>query len=1016
MSVDLSRVTQDRTKHYARVIFEQGRPHVDADLNEQQQIAEFRSDAEGRDVIGQSGAPKDGGGFKISLLGSSSTDLALSPGHMYVDGVLAELTPTWVTATVLSTTQAQVPYKVEDGMEWAVNQWLEVATPGQVFQVSNVDLATGRTLTLTSSNLTGQQVRIRRLPTLLAQPDLPGLSLPSITARYRAYLDVWEHQITWIQDPPIREIALGGVDTAGRAKVRAQVKLERTSENNGGGKFDPQACTRLFEQNWAPQGSALTGMAMAQVDPNSANQGDCVLPPLAGFQGLECQLYRIQVDQGGDTASGVPTFKWQRDNASVVTAIDSYTSDTAIVHDTGRDDVLGFLDNNLVEVSDDTSDLANTPFTLQQIKHVDAANRTIKLDTPYPAVDADRHAKIQRWDGQGKIDPTKGWISIESGLQIKFLPGTYRAGDYWLIPARTATGSDPGTIEWPADDAGNSLPQPPHGIKHHYAPLGLIDFDGEAFVGVQDCRALFPPLTDITASDVKIDPGTCKFPSTVTNVQQAIVDLCTQIDGVCTLTATPGADLQAVFNQINSGQDARICFPVGSYPLADRLVISDKGHLFLEGSGFGTQIQSQGEGALVFERCSSVHVRGMWVAAAKVGTGKAPPVGGLHGTLTFVDCPDVLVERVSAGCGAATFRSASCINFSYSTAGLASARIRDCDIFPGHQQVGILVTGADRISIENCIVRAAAALQGGQALYQDVAFRHAVTKTLFQGAFVGKLAKQSTFRERLAVAPSSALAAPGRGIQHGVTTSVGAGNISITLKTPAALSQAWGPLIQSLQPQVASPNQLLKLVKSTALRLMTDAGFRAQHAVFNDWLGTIANSIPPTASQGIVIAGVKPGIVRILNNTVISAMEGIHIGVSAGEGKGAPRISTGPVLVADNTVTVGLSPDATRSRHGIFVGNSTSLVVENNYLSVVRSQTNTAPVDGIRVWGVFGRLMVVRQNHVVGTTVGARIVPLAPLPAHPRWIVGDNLLEGGLVAPGSVITTVPAAGTALNAS
>ena len=40
-----------------------------------------------------------------------------------------------------------------------------------------------------------------------------------------------------------------------------------------------------------------------------------------------------------------------------------------------------------------------------------------------------------------------GWIDLERGVKIRFAPGSlYRRGDYWLIPARQATGD----IEWPA--------------------------------------------------------------------------------------------------------------------------------------------------------------------------------------------------------------------------------------------------------------------------------------------------------------------------------------------------------------------------------------------------------------------------------------------------------------------------------------------------------------------------------------------------------------------------------------
>lgn len=61
-------------------------------------------------------------------------------------------------------------------------------------------------------------------------------------------------------------------------------------------------------------------------------------------------------------------------------------------------------------------------------------------------------------------------------------------------------------------------------------------------------------------------------------------------------------------------------------------------------------------------------------------------------------------------------------------------------------------------------------------------------------------------------------------------------------------------------------------------------------------------------------------------------------------------------------------------------------------------------------------MVLVRQNHVAGFTIGARVVLLAPFPVSPLWRVADNLLVGGLLAPNSVAQTTPAAGAPLNVS
>ena len=84
------------------------------------------------------------------------------------------------------------------------------------------------------------------------------------------------------------------------------------------------------------------------------------MPPHAGYDRLENQLYRVEIHKKGDRDHA--TFKWSRDNGSVATAVLEITGTTdgtptsgeIKVRDLGRDDVLGFANNQLVELVDDT--------------------------------------------------------------------------------------------------------------------------------------------------------------------------------------------------------------------------------------------------------------------------------------------------------------------------------------------------------------------------------------------------------------------------------------------------------------------------------------------------------------------------------------------------------------------------------------------------------------------------------------------------------------------------------------
>ena len=75
-------------------------------------------------------------------------------------------------------------------------------------------------------------------------------------------------------------------------------------------------------------------------------------------------------------------------------------------------------------------------------------------------------------------------------MLVYFEPGKmYRTGDFWTVPARTATGD----VEWPTDAARRPLLQSPMGIQVHYAPLAWVL--GEATV--PDLRMTFAPLAAV---------------------------------------------------------------------------------------------------------------------------------------------------------------------------------------------------------------------------------------------------------------------------------------------------------------------------------------------------------------------------------------------------------------------------------------------------------------------------------------------------------------------------------------
>ena len=420
MKGDFSRQTFNAIKHYAKVLMQQGRVQLDADWNEQQSITEHRLTTESKDVVGASGAPQRNAGFQISTAADGKT-LIIGHGRYYVDGILCE-------------NENDIGY--------------------------------------------------------LNQPDFPNAQdvVAQLTAAQATaaiiYLDVWHRHVTALEDPLMRETALGGPDTATRVRTVWQVKALSAKPPGGGGVSCGDPLT-----DWDNLVAPSTGMLSARAQPTQATDSPCLLPPAAGYRSLDNRLYRVEIHQAG--ALGTATFKWSRDNGVAVTAVESVNGQDLTVHDLGRDDVLAFAGSQWVELTDDVQELLGQPGQLLQIDHVNAATRVVSLKTAPTAVNLNRNPKLRRWDSAGPVTAlvpatNNGFIALENGVEVKFEAGNYKTGDYWLIPARIATGS----IEWPF-----TSPQPAPGIVHHYSRLAVATL-AAGKLALQDCRKIFAALAD----------------------------------------------------------------------------------------------------------------------------------------------------------------------------------------------------------------------------------------------------------------------------------------------------------------------------------------------------------------------------------------------------------------------------------------------------------------------------------------------------------------------------------------
>jgi hypothetical protein len=230
------------------------------------------------------------------------------------------------------------------------------------------------------------------------------------------------------------------------------------------------------------------------------------------------------VQTGGYTHEGISgylyppqngaTFKWSRDNGSIVTRLTDISGKILTVTSNRRDRLLGFAAGHTVEITDDRRQLWGKQGTLVKLTDVNGNEFTFDESTVKgDALTEDNfpkefNPKVRRWDSISSIkvkipDDNEGYLPLEDGIEIKFSNGsTYKTGDYWLIPARTIKGD----VEWPrTGDTADALP--PEGIEHHYCRLAILQFEKNFDASlIADCRQRFPSLTDLITPSPPLPP------------------------------------------------------------------------------------------------------------------------------------------------------------------------------------------------------------------------------------------------------------------------------------------------------------------------------------------------------------------------------------------------------------------------------------------------------------------------------------------------------------------------------
>lgn len=440
MKGDFTRITYNERKHYALVLMQQGRVQLDSDWNEQALLHWLGMQRLTEDLIGEHAGPRNDSGFEIAQKYNPegnliTSDFTITEGRYYVRGVMCE-------------NDDPVEYTKQDAYPF---------------------------------------------------PDSVEIEESKI---YLVYLHAWWRHITNVEDDDIREVALGGPDTASRIQTVWQVKIIEVDAGDARYKSDYEFFIQFLKDSGIYK--RTTGKLQTQALKPADSDQPCITSPQSRYRGNENQLYRVEIHNSGPACTldastantSCATFKWSRDNGSVVFPILDLSKETVTLAHLGRDDRFGLKVGDWVEVVNDNYELQRRTEPLFKVIEVDPDNMQVTLSAdPQSSLSADiqlsdmaKHPLLRRWDHAGEatysgtlpVEEGK-WIDLEDGVQIQFpkqlaqdeTTHWYQSGAWWWIPARNITGD----VEWPQDN-GQPLAQEALDAGYNYAPLALLESDG----------------------------------------------------------------------------------------------------------------------------------------------------------------------------------------------------------------------------------------------------------------------------------------------------------------------------------------------------------------------------------------------------------------------------------------------------------------------------------------------------------------------------------------------------------
>jgi len=629
MGSDIARITYDESRQYCAVVMQQGRVTVEADWNEEEQIVNEEMRKAALDFVGPNGTPDNG--YRVIETFTSPPeasppeapfDFSVDKGTIYVGGVRA------FSADPIQYSQQPDWLDYLGDPDWVDLSTLANAPPQQEF----------------------------------------------------IYLYLREQEVSAVEDSALREVALGGPDTAQRLRLIQHIVRQET-----GASTCPTALAAA-QTKWAAEGLNFDDRTMRLVSATtlqvSFSDGlttptPCEPEAQVGYLGAYNQLIRVQV--GLDQATQTNTLVWGFDNASFlyrVTVADDLR--TLRLLSCPVDDLHKPRANQAVEVLRSAAQLSattddyvasTTGFVATLEKDYASDTQSITLPTPLPAEYKDASQTpvvfLRVWEEEVKSYTPGATVPLgTTGLQVTLRTSgnePLHVGDYWLFAARPDTAADPSASTQIFPHRYLEGTQPPDGPRLWACPLAVIEWTGGVLQTVEngDCRNLFDNLVKLSKKDL------CACCNVLVNP----VDL------------TGSTTLQTIVDSFRDGDFVTVCLTPGVYSLSDPLQLTPRhSHLTLESCQGGVTIQAAPgqesnflDGLIVLNHADNVTLRGLRFEMPVV------PFTQAGGTIANIE-PSTLSRIAGA------FLQNGLVSIGIRPVDCASLTVQDCFFhFPGSQ-------------------------------------------------------------------------------------------------------------------------------------------------------------------------------------------------------------------------------------------------------------------------------------------------------------------------------------------